>query len=182
MLRNTEKYYGSVAKWLHWIVVLILLFQFILGHIMRAGENNPDWFYFYHKSSGATLFFIVLFFLIWRLANPHPKLTRMPRCQEITAALVQWLLYISVLVMGIAGWAMSSWGGRSVPFWGLNLALSVTKNPPLSGLFADIHFIASWVLVGLASLHILAALYHQFVLRDNLIGGMLPQKKRNLFE
>lgn len=182
MLKNTEKHYGSVTKWLHWIVVLILLFQFILGHIMRAGENNPSWFYFYHKSSGATLFFIVLFFLVWRLANPHPKLTRMPRGQELTAAVVQWLLYISTLVMGLAGWAMSTWSTHTAPFWGLNLALSVTKNAALARFFADIHFIASWILVGLAVLHILAALYHQFVLRDNLIGGMLPQEKRNLFE
>ena len=53
---------------------------------------------------------------------------------------------------------------------------------PLTALFHQIHALSAWVLLGLIGLHILAALFHRFVLRDEVLqirccrGGKQPQR------
>lgn len=44
---------------------------------------------------------------------------------------------------------------------------------PLTALFHQIHTITAWVLLGLIGLHILAALFHRFVLEHEAIQSML---------
>jgi cytochrome b561 len=36
------------------------------------------------------------------------------------------------------------------------------------------HLLGSWILLGLVSLHVAAALYHHFVGRDRVLWAMLP--------
>jgi len=45
---------------------------------------------------------------------------------------------------------------------------------PLTMLFHQIHAVSAWVLLGLIGLHILAALFHRFVLKDEVLQSMLP--------
>ena len=45
---------------------------------------------------------------------------------------------------------------------------------PLTALFHQIHALSAWVLLGLIGLHILAALFHRFVLKDEVLRSMLP--------
>ena len=45
---------------------------------------------------------------------------------------------------------------------------------PLTALFHQIHALSAWMLLGLIGLHILAALFHRFVLRDEVLQSMLP--------
>jgi cytochrome b561 len=49
---------------------------------------------------------------------------------------------------------------------------------PRTALFHQIHALSSWVLLGLIGLHILAALFHRFVLRDEVLS-MLPWRGCN---
>ena len=45
---------------------------------------------------------------------------------------------------------------------------------PLTALFHQIHALSAWVLLGLIGLHILAVLFHRFVLRVGVLQSMLP--------
>jgi cytochrome b561 len=45
---------------------------------------------------------------------------------------------------------------------------------PLTMLFHQIHTLSAWVLLALIGLHILAALFHRFVLKDEVLQSMLP--------
>jgi cytochrome b561 len=49
---------------------------------------------------------------------------------------------------------------------------------PLTALFHQIHALSAWVLLGLIGLHVLAALFHRFVLRDDVLQSMLPWRSR----
>jgi cytochrome b561 len=118
--------------------------------------------------------------LIWRFVNPRPRVSGESSIQAAAAWIVHYLMYIAVFSMAIFGWLMSSWGGHSVYFLGMNLALPVKKSQPLSHLWGDFHYWTAWALLSLIVLHLLAALYHQFILRDKLINRMLAQKK-NVF-
>jgi cytochrome b561 len=99
------------------------------------------------------------------------------------AKTVHYLLYLSIFVLIFAGWGMSSWGGHSVPFWGkTNWALPVAVNLNISHSLQAVHYWGAWALFTLIILHLIAALYHQLILRDNLISTMWRQKTRRLFK
>jgi cytochrome b561 len=182
MLKNTTQHYGSLAKWLHWVGGLLVATMLILGYLTTVLDHTGS-LYFYHKSLGITLLAVMVVRLIWRWANPQPKHPQIPTLQTVVAKIVHYLLYLSTFVMVFAGWGMSSWGGHSVPLWGVaNVALPVAVNKSISSTLIDVHLWAAWTLFALIIIHLLAALYHQLILRDNLIGSMLPQKKRNLFK
>jgi cytochrome b561 len=182
MLRNTEKRFGSLAKWFHWVVAILAIGLLILGYLIRTGsQNTAGQLIGYHKFFAVILFFTMLIRLIWRWINPRPRVSKVPCAQAALSWVVHYSMYISVFTMAIAGWLMSSWGGHSVFFLGLNLALPVEANQSLSHVFGNIHYWTAWTLFVLIGLHFLAALYHQFILRDKLINNMLPQKKNNLF-
>jgi cytochrome b len=47
-------------------------------------------------------------------------------------------------------------------------------NKALTLLFHQIHAVSAWLLLGLVGLHVLAALFHRLVLKDEVLQSMLP--------
>ena len=63
----------------------------------------------------------------------------------------------------------------TLPLCGFSALLPNSLAPsPYTMLFHQIHSVSAWVLLGLIGLHILAALFHRFVLRDEVLQSMLP--------
>lgn len=185
MLRNTNRHYGSLAKWLHWVSAILIAAMIILGYLTTVIHNRQvvGTLFYFHKPLGIVLLVVMVIRLFWRWSNPRPEVPSVPRWQNAVAGIVHYLLYLSVFVMIFAGWGMSSWGGHSVSMWGItDVALPVTKNKAIAGFLNTTHLWAAWALAILIIVHILAALFHQFILRDGVLGGMLPQKKRDLFK
>jgi cytochrome b561 len=112
----------------------------------------------------------------WRLANPVPAaLSNMKGWQERVASLMHWALYALILVTPLAGWMMSSAKNYPVSFFGLftwpNL---VAPDENLFKTLKETHEILATVMVSLALLHMLAALKHHFIDKDNILRRMLP--------
>ena len=56
---------------------------------------------------------------------------------------------------------------------GLPLPALMPKGSALGHQMGDIHQLAAWALLGVIGLHVLGALYHQFVARDRTLARML---------
>ena len=66
--------------------------------------------------------------------------------------------------------------GAQTPFFGLfNLPAIVSKNEALATLLFTIHRWVGYLLIILILMHVGAALYHQFIRRDNVLKRMLPR-------
>jgi cytochrome b561 len=77
--------------------------------------------------------------------------------------------------MPLTGWLMSSAKNYPVSWFGLlQLPDLVAPDTGLSHDLEDVHEWLSNVLIALAGLHVLAALKHQFIDRDDLLMRMLP--------
>jgi len=50
----------------------------------------------------------------------------------------------------------------------------MADDKPFTALVQQMHTLSAWVLLGLIGLHILAALFHRFVPRDEVLHSMLP--------
>jgi cytochrome b561 len=66
------------------------------------------------------------------------------------------------------------WHGRVIDFGLFKVDFGVAKNRAVFHPTEDIHGYLAYALFTLAGLHILAALWHQFIRRDGLLRRMWP--------
>jgi cytochrome b561 len=110
-LRNTASAYGSIAKLLHWTIVVLIIAQFWLGY---SADDLPNGLaklklLATHKSIGMTVLMLALVRLAWRLANPvPPPPVTTPRWQQLAARTSHLLLYLLLFLQPVTGWIMSS--------------------------------------------------------------------------
>lgn len=174
-LRSSPDRYGRVAVAIHWLSALAVILMLASGLVMGEEEDLVASILPFHVSLGMVVGVLTLFRILWWVAfdrQPRP-VEGMSRVQEWAARLVHLGLYVSILVMvssGIATVLLS--GGLGVVFSGAALP-DFDKAPPF-----DTHELVSRLLIGLAIAHIGAALFHQFIKRDGLIGRMIPIRGR----
>jgi len=168
--------YTSIAIILHWVMALLI---FVTWSIAIAIDDMPlsparitglSW----HKWLGVTIFFLVILRLLWRAIHPAPPLkVQMPAWQEMVMQLTHFTLYLLMVAIPVIGWLMSSAKGYTVNYFGLfELPDLVDKDKALGDQLKLIHELLANGLMVLVGLHILAALKHQFIDKDGLLGRM----------
>lgn len=182
MLRNNTERYGLVSQILHWVIVILVFTQFVIGSIaadLPLGMQRLVWLS-RHKSIGMTIFALVILRLLWRWINPLPHLpARMPGYEQRLARFTHWLFYGLLLCLPIAGWLNSSASNLTVSWFGVfNWPDLVEPDKQFAYVAKEIHEILAWVLFGLVSLHIIAALRHHFILKDDVLTRMLPRFRK----
>ena len=80
--------------------------------------------------------------------------------------------------MPLLGWAYSSAAGYPIVLFGqLPLPDFVSPSKELAALIKPLHELSAVALLGLAGLHIAAALKHHWIDRDGLLNRMLPGRR-----
>lgn len=167
-----------MAQFLHWTVVALVALQFTLGiwaHGLPLSLLRLK-LLVWHKSVGMTVFALMLARLGWRLYTPAPALpATLQGMQRRLAHLSHGLLYALLLVMPVVGWITSSASNLTVTWFGLfafpNL---VTPDKGLADITKQTHITLSWLLLALITLHVSAAIWHAFRLKDDVLRRMLP--------
>ncbi len=165
--------YTVVARMLHWLMALALTALVIVGYTMKALPLSPLKLqvYSWHKWTGISLLILVVLRLIWRLLNRPPALpVGMSRLTRALAHGGHAALYVLMLAIPLTGWLMSSAKGFQTVWFGvIPLPDLVSKDKPLGELLVQVHIFLNYALITMVSLHILAALKHQFIDRDGLL-------------
>jgi len=177
-LRNTPRRWGAIAQLLHWLIVLFIVAQFTLATLFEqlpAGAKKLT-LLSRHKSIGITILILAVVRLAWRWSNPTPTLPDTLKPYERTLArLTHALLYVLLFAVPLSGWLMSSARGFPVSWFGFfQLPDLVPKNKALYEALLTTHGILAWTLGIVATVHLVAALKHHFVLKDDVLRRMLP--------
>lgn len=170
--------YSVVSLVLHWVIAVAVLTQVLLvtAHEATDGPISRE-FINLHKSVGLTILVLTLARIGWRLANPAIALpTEMPRWQKLLARATHVLFYVALIAMPLTGWLASSAGGRDIVWFGLFdwPLLPVSGGRDAARGFMEIHGLVVKGLYVLIGLHVLGALKHQFINRDNVLHRMIP--------
>jgi cytochrome b561 len=170
--------YSVVSLILHWLIAALILTQVLLitAHEATEGLLSRE-FIQVHKAVGLSILLLTLGRIGWRIANPAlPLPDTMKRWEKILARATHILFYVFLLAMPLTGWAAVSATGRELSWFGLfNWPLL-----PISGgrdafrAIIGIHELVMKGLYVLIALHVLGALKHQFVDRDNVLHRMIP--------
>ncbi|MFV0386790.1 cytochrome b [Paracoccus sp. (in: a-proteobacteria)] len=142
---------------LHWVLVLLLVIQFLLGdsateafdHWLESGTKAPGFGANLHVILGI----VILAIALWRLVLhvTQPKAPHGDGALDKLAVAVHWLLYVLLLATPVLG--MLAWFGGSESM-------------------GDTHALAKSLLMILALLHVAGALYHHFILKDDVMQRM----------
>ncbi|TGN40080.1 cytochrome b [Marinobacter confluentis] len=177
-LRNTVREYGLVAIVLHWLVAVVIFGLFALGFWMVDLDYYHEWYKQapdIHRSVGILLLGAMLFRLLWRLTNLRPgPLPGHSRLEALAAHGAHLLLYLLIFTAMISGYLISTADGSSISVFGWFDVPSLTgRIKGMEDIAGVVHYWVTWVIVGLASLHGVAALKHHFVDRDDTLRRML---------
>ena len=170
--------YGTTAKLFHWLVVALLLAQYLLGWLMPDIHRGmkPGVGMTFHISVGITIMVLIVLRLAWRLMHPVAPESSLPPWQRLSAEAVHWLLYVMVLATTITGWLFASFRGWGVSFFYLvPLPMLTSENAAAGKTFDGWHQAMEWALLAVIGLHVAAALAHIFVYRDRIMQRMLPE-------
>ncbi|MBP9683976.1 MAG: cytochrome b [Rhodoferax sp.] len=174
--------YTSVSILLHWLLGLAIFGIFAVGVFMADLPVSPLRLklYNWHKWAGVMFLALSVLRLLWRISHQPPSLP-----QAITQAMPTWqvrvhhatlhLMYVLFFAVPLIGWAYSSAAGYPIVLFGqIPLPDFVSPDKALAEMIKPLHELSAFALMGLACLHIAAALKHQWIDHDSLLTRMLP--------
>lgn len=175
-LKNSTSEFGSVAKWLHWVIAIGIFALIWLGLEQAGMERGPDKMAVRstHASIALLVFVLMSLRLIWRFMNEVPAHPYdMPGWQKLSSTLVHWGLYLAVFVQLISGAMTIATTGNGLPFFGLfSVPTPFAENGDSHEFWEEIHEPAWIAIAVLLAIHILGALYNHFVAKNDVIRRM----------
>lgn len=175
-LGNTRFEYGAVAKWLHWLVALGMVALIILGLLQSDMDSGPQRTAIreLHGSIALLVLALMAVRLAWRWTNvtpAHPP--GLPGWQRASAAMVHAAIYVAVFAQLVSGALAVATGGKPLAFFGLfSIPLPIAEDHDNHELWEEVHE-AGWIAIAaLVAVHVLAALYHHFILKNDVLRRM----------
>ena len=174
--------YGKVDRFLHWLIALNIFGTLIFSYGMSALPDEQKVVeYGNHGLSVTSIFIFMSIRLVWRIYKGFPLLPdNMSDLQKFAAKCVHYFLYIAIFCQIIIGILLASTTNED--FIAMGYGINYSAFDLLSDGWYEqmlvLHKTGYWVIVTLIAVHILAALKHHFVDKDDVLHNMLPFRKR----
>ncbi|MCT4657351.1 MAG: cytochrome b/b6 domain-containing protein [Cohaesibacter sp.] len=172
MTTSSPSRYSKVTIALHWLGALLILGLIVVGQMMD-GMQGPEKLELLdmHRKIGLVTGLIFLVRLVFFFLHARPEADpNWPPMQAKLAKAIHLLLYLLPLVMVASGMA-------SLMIFGLG---QYVDNGDIAGYLAaagsvpplNVHGIVAKLLVASVVLHVIGAIYHQFVKKDGIMTRM----------
>jgi cytochrome b561 len=175
-MQNRPARYDTVSKWLHWSAAVLLIVGFLVA------ENTSHRFsdaagYGVHASTGLALLVVTAFRIYWRLTHAAPAYPAdMKPAERWAASSVKVLFYLLMVLIPLSGLAAhgEEFRGRGDLF-GV-LPLPDVPDWPVPGDAEQTHELTSHLWLPLLAIHAIAAFWHHFARRDDVLTRMLARQ------
>jgi cytochrome b561 len=177
--------FDRVTISLHWATVLLVLTLFASAWLHALAESRQSdltpALLQIHRSSGVTVWVMTALRLAWRLTNatlpPFPiTMTKLHRAAVKSS---EYGLYALLLAQPVTGLLTTIFGGRPFALFLWRFPPLAARDEPLQGAFHLSHELGAWALAILIMGHAAAALFHHFVVRDDVLECMAPVTRRH---
>lgn len=178
MSKSVFDRYHPLQVTLHWLIVLLVVAAFAIGKSMSRLPNDDAKLLplALHMSIGLLIFTLTAIRIAARVRLPKPdNATTGRKFLDWIAKAVHGFLYLLVLLMAVSGMSLALRSGLlGIVFGG--------SSAPLPADFFDfsarmLHGFVAPALLVLVLLHVAAAIYHEFVLKDRLLSRMWYGKR-----
>ena len=170
--------FDTPTIWIHWLTLALICILFATAWLRDPEANAPQAavLLVVHRSTGVAIWTLTMARLVWHWSRGHrPALPdEMGRFQRFAARANEYALYALLVLQPLTGLAQSLFPAKPFAlFFGTVPAIFV-RNRPLTHFAHDFHEYGAWALLGLIAVHALAALFHHFLMRDQVLKSMLP--------
>ncbi len=172
------KKYTLTTRIIHWLSALLIFFMFISGWYMVELDYYSPWYNRLpelHYAFGMVLMFVWLVKIIRLLSGQQKKLSPpIKPFERILSQITHWLFYLFVVTLVITGYLMMTADGQP------KILFQTIKLPSLtqfSGAVVDtmgwIHKYGAYILMGFVALHVIGAVKHHFIDKDDTLKRIL---------
>lgn len=171
----------TIVIFLHWFTVALVLTGVVL--VLARDENGAGeverLLLEQHRSIGLLVLGLVLLRFASRIWH-WDRLMRhdLPWTLQLASGAAHVGLYVLMVSTALLGWALTSAHGQDLSLFGLwTLPPLIPADDDLAATLADWHALSAWSLIALIAAHGIAALWHHFIRRDDVLRAMLPWRE-----
>lgn len=173
--------YNSTAKWLHWVVGVIVLIMLVAGRTLESLPlDERTEIIMVHSGLGTLVLLLMLIRLWWRRGHPVPEpIPNISARQASLSLIMHRALYALIILQTVFGISQALFITEYpvVAFALIDYSAMAPGNDSLAKIFHIAHGLNSVILSVLVLGHIGAALYHHFVRKDVTLRRMWPGGK-----
>ena len=130
-----------------------------------------------HTQAGVLVLAFALFRIVSRLAARAPQTHDRRALAGRAAALIHLFFYLALIALPLLGWGYLNAKGKPVLLFGLELPRIVGRDRDLAETLQSLHTTLAWVFLAIVGLHVLGALWHHFMAKDDVLRSMLRPRK-----
>lgn len=168
--------YDKFSMALHWATAGLVVLMFILAEFWGfASRPVRREMIVAHMSFGILLTLVLVVRIAWRLTPGHRVQDATTGVAEIAAKTVHVLLYVLLAAQAALGFVLRWSGNEAMSFFGRQIPPPFAPfSKPAHHLVGNLHNWNAWIIILLAGGHAGAALFHRYILRDDVLSRMLP--------
>ncbi|WP_423762563.1 cytochrome b [Burkholderia sp. NLJ2] len=168
--------YSSPAIFFHWAIFLLVALAYLAIEIRGPkGSDSRVFWMNVHLTAGTFVLVLSVLRVLWRVVSRVPE--AIPQ-----AALLRWLstlshvaLYVFIIAQPLLGIMMINLGGKPVSLDWLGVSFTLFgPDKALRPTIKEAHELIGNAFYFVIGLHALAALYHHFIRRDEVLRRMAP--------
>ena len=173
-MSNSATRYGFWAITLHWLIAALAIWVGILGLLHDTWPKHSQTYWInLHALCGLALWLLLLWRAGLRFRHPAPPLPAdFSASTRRLAIIVHSLLYVLLFITPIVGMTTFVWHGRVLDFGFYQIHFGIKKDRSVFEPSEDLHGYLAYGLFALIGFHTLAALWHQFIKRDQTLERM----------
>ena len=170
--------YSPTLRRLHWLMAVLILAAYLLIEqrgLFPRGSGGRFAMMQGHFWVGIAIFVLAWWRLVARRRDGAPPVTPpLDRWSALGAKAIHVALYAFFIVMPLLGMATAWTDGKAVmlPFTDIALPALLAEDKDLAHQLEDLHGSIGEAFYWVIGLHVLAALYHHFVRRDDTLRRM----------
>lgn len=169
--------YSKTTIALHWLGALFLIAVFVVGSRLEnfSGAEQLQMVDL-HRMGGLAVGAVFLLRLVFFFAHARPAADpSWPKAQALAAKVLHLVLYIVPILLVVSGMAtmIVFGGGEALSSGDVAAYEAAVRSAPSMA----VHGIAAKVLMASVVLHVIAALYHQFVQKDAIMSRISLRAK-----
>lgn len=172
--RSDPKPHDALTRSFHWATAALV---FLLYGLYLVWEQLPRGNFKHilivsHLSFGAVLTVVLAGRIVWRSSNGSSRLAHGAGLQGLAARAMHLLLYVLLVAQALLGWNFRWAQGQPMSVFGVLIPSPFSYPAGARHTIAILHYWIGTSLVLLAVAHAAAALFHHFVLKDDVLRRM----------
>jgi cytochrome b561 len=179
-VQTQNEQYDRTTIALHWLTAILVIVLFALALIwddLPRGTPLRKGLQSLHISLGLLLVVVFAARVFWRVGRGRRLPPASVGIQQLAATVAHRALYLLLAVQIALGFVFRWAQGEPFMFFGLfSIPSPIAADRNLAHNVGELHETVAWVIIVLAGLHAVAALFHHFVAKDGVLRRMLPGK------